>query len=171
MTAANGVEPQLRSAWPTGEAELIVGRWCNSSYSAALDAFDGSVLFEGDSLVVCTPGEEFRTAPRRKPLATARIGQDRVALVVGPDRAGLPRSQHAAVPNDSRARPRRERSPHQRFIRQRTLASWSCPHQTTIQPIQPPNRSGTSSSSTQPGSPSTCQTTPSPTPTPTHRER
>lgn len=68
-----------------GEAEMIVGRWCNSSYSAALDAFDGSVLFEGDSLVVCTPGEEYRSAPWRKPLATARIGQDRVALVVGPD--------------------------------------------------------------------------------------
>ncbi len=71
-----------------GHADLLIGRWCNGSSSSALDAFDGAVLFEGDSsLVICAPGQEYRTTQWQKPLATARIGPDQLALVA--DGSGL----------------------------------------------------------------------------------
>lgn len=64
-----------------GEAWIVMGRFCGWEYLPALDAIDGSVLF--DSGIVCTPGERYATVPFWRALATARVDDRRLVLVAG----------------------------------------------------------------------------------------
>lgn len=66
-----------------GEASIMLGRYCGWDYEPALDAMDGSVLFDSGygGGGVCTPGERYRPVPFWRALATARVEGRRLVLV------------------------------------------------------------------------------------------
>lgn len=67
-----------------GEASIMLGRGCGWDSTPALDAMDGSVLFESDfgGGRFCTPGDPYMPVPFWRALATARVEDHRLVLVV-----------------------------------------------------------------------------------------
>lgn len=74
-----GASPAVRVA--DGEAWILKGQLCHWDYVRALDAMDGSVLF--DEGVLCAPGERYQVLRIAKALATARIEGRRIVLGAG----------------------------------------------------------------------------------------
>jgi hypothetical protein len=79
--ARGGATPVVRVA--DGEAWILKGRACHWDSAPALDAMDGSVLFDSDfgGGAVCMPGERHKPVPFWQALATARVEGRRLVLV------------------------------------------------------------------------------------------